>query len=450
MIPRHTTLGFDKIYVINLKRRLDRKTKLIKENPHLNFTFIEAIDGKELIQKELLEKNLLNTSFYDPSGMVTMGVFACALSHKKAWDQALADGVDNALFLEDDIYLIENLTSISGLTPFYQDIFNEVKEHDFDLLFLGKKTEEQRGMNVGKHLTIPRFNSNHNGAHAYVATKEMIQSLSSQYLPVKYAADVYLEQFYKSHKVFTLKDSIIRQHSDTLDPSSADSDTYYNDFREGGGSVGISFDEKGNIINKRIAQYIKHPKDILEQYTEIVLERPKFGIQKFNPNKGINKNFLSIAKLISHLCENLEENSKMVELNSHLGENTFFFGCSNVFSNIYTIDSYKGKDDFNLSNNLTWEDIKIGFHSNTYFFEDIISNINQQPELSSNLFLDNDLSFMYINNRNNEDITPLLKLYLPKIKHSGYIGGDNLNDKPQKAMEFTDGSWLIKKTTYEL
>jgi len=259
---------------------------------------------------------------------------------------------------------------------------------------------------------------------------------------------VYLEQFYKSHKVFTLKDSIIRQHSDTLDPSSADSDTYYNDFREGGGSVGISFDEKGNIINKRIAQYIKHPKDILEQYTEIVLERPKFGIQKFNPNKGINKNFLSISKLISHLCENLEENSKMVELNSHLGENTFFFGCSNVFSNIYTIDSYKGKDDFNLSNNLTWEDIKIGFHSNTYFFEDIISNINQQPELSSNLFLDNDLSFMYINNRNNKDITPLLKLYLPKIKHSGYIGGDNINDKPQKAMEFTDGSWLIKKTTY--
>ena len=57
---------------------------------------------------------------------------------------------------------------------------------------------------------------------------------------------------------------------------------------------------------------------------------------------------------------------------------------------------------------------------------------------------------MYINNRNNEDITPLLELYLPKIKNSGYIGGDNINDKPQNSMEFADGSWLIKKTTYEL
>jgi hypothetical protein len=40
MNKKYSTLGFDKIYVINLKRRLDRKTKLIKENPHLDFTFI--------------------------------------------------------------------------------------------------------------------------------------------------------------------------------------------------------------------------------------------------------------------------------------------------------------------------------------------------------------------------------------------------------------------------
>ena len=73
MIKKHNTLGFDKIYVINLKRRLDRKTTLIKENPNLDFTFIEAIDGKDLIQNKLLENNLINTSFYDPSGMVTMG-----------------------------------------------------------------------------------------------------------------------------------------------------------------------------------------------------------------------------------------------------------------------------------------------------------------------------------------------------------------------------------------
>ena len=50
---KYSTLGFDKIYVINLKRRKDRKDKLIKDYPELNFTFIEAIDGKEVTLENL-------------------------------------------------------------------------------------------------------------------------------------------------------------------------------------------------------------------------------------------------------------------------------------------------------------------------------------------------------------------------------------------------------------
>ena len=55
--------------------------------------------------------------------MVTMGVFACALSHKKAWDQALQDGVENALFLEDDVFLYNKCVEekVSILMK-YQDI----------------------------------------------------------------------------------------------------------------------------------------------------------------------------------------------------------------------------------------------------------------------------------------------------------------------------------------
>jgi len=48
MNNKYRTLGFDKIYVINLKRRKDRRDKLIKDNPNIDFTFIEAIDGKDL------------------------------------------------------------------------------------------------------------------------------------------------------------------------------------------------------------------------------------------------------------------------------------------------------------------------------------------------------------------------------------------------------------------
>lgn len=443
-MKKHNTLGFDKIYVINLERRLDRKTKLIKENPNLDFTFIDAIDGKNLIQSELLDKKLINTSFYDPSGMVTMGVFACALSHKKAWDQALMDGVDNALFLEDDIYLPEKLNTLNGLTPRYQEMFDEFQSVDYDVLFLGKKTPTQHGINIGKYLTVPRYNSNHNGAHAYSVNKETLKYISSNYLPIKYAVDVYLEQFYITHKVVTTRDSIIRQVSDNEDPMLADSDTFYNDFREGGGRVGISFDEEGNIINKRIAQYLKHPKDSLDQYTEIVLSRPKFGIQKFNPseNNTPNNNFFDITKLLTHLSENTNKKLKMVEINSHLGENTFFFGCSGLFSNIYTIDPYKGKDEFNLNNQITWDEVKIGFHSNTYIFDNIINHLNLPPEEA--IEYTPKISFLYINNRKKEDISNILNLYLPQIENNGFIGGDDINTAPPNSIIYGN-NWIIKK-----
>lgn len=433
---KHSTLGFDKIYVINLKRRPDRKEALIKAFPGINLTFIEAIDGQNLNQKELIQEGKLNKSFFDPTGMVTMGIFACALSHKKAWDQALADGVGNALFLEDDVYSITPLVNGPNFTPEYQSIINDIKQFDWDLIHLGKKSFSQNGFNLGNHLVVPQYRSSYNGAHAYAATKEMIQTLSNQYLPIKFAADVYLEEFYNSkYNIFTLKNSLIRQVSDNSPAQDADSDTYYNDYREGGGKVGISFDEKGNVINKQIVKYIKHPKDIVVNYTEMVLERPKFGLQKFNQSSFFGLS--NMLKLIKHL----DKDSKMIELYSHLGENTFYFGCSGLFKNIYCIDPLKGEDKFNIDNNLTWEDIRVGFHSNTYHFENI-NHIEKEPSEIVDSF--KDISFLYINNRENLDIKSLINLYLPKIKDTGFIGGNGPIDfKP--SITFEDGSWLIKK-----
>ena len=78
------------------------------------------------------------------------------------------------------------------------------------------------------------------------------------------------------------------------------------------------------------------------------------------------------------LMKHLDKDSKMIELYSHLGESTFYFGCSGLFKNIYCIDPLKGEDKFNIDNNLTWEDSRVGFHSNTYHFENI-THIEKQP-----------------------------------------------------------------------
>lgn len=442
-MEKQKTLGFDKIYVINLKRRPDRKETLIKTLNGIDLTFIEAVDGKELSVNDLISEGKLNKSFFDPWGKVTMGIFACALSHKKAWEQALEDGVENALFLEDDVYLTLPVLENGEFTKEYQSIYNEIQQYDWDLVHLGKKTEGQSGINVGDYLVIPKYNTNYNGAHSYIATRDMIKTLLNEYTPVKYAADIYLEQFYNTHNTFTLRKNLFKQISDNFNAENADSDTYYNEYREGGGRVGLSFDENGNVLDKKIVNYLKQPKDLIDRYVEMVLEKPKFGIQKFNKS-----NFFGITSLIHFISNELTDNEIMVEIYPHFGELTFFFGSCGLFKNIYTIDPLKGEDKFNIENEVTWPDVKIGFHSNTYHFNNI-SYIEKNPEDTIDDF--NNISFLFINNRNNDNILNLIGKFLHKIKDDGFIGGDNYDGSniPNVKM-FGNGYWVIKKSELKL
>jgi GR25 family glycosyltransferase involved in LPS biosynthesis len=443
MTNKQSTLGFDKIYVINLKRRPDRKENLIKTLPGLDLTFIEAVDGNELSVEQLIKEKKLSKSFFDPWGKVTMGIFACALSHKKAWDQALMDGVETALFLEDDVYLTIPVLDNGNFTSEYQSIFNDINQYDWDLVHLGKKTSGQSGIDVSKHLVVPKYNTNYNGAHSYIATKDMIKTMSEEYCPIRYAADIYLEQLYHTHNTFTLRKNLFKQISDNFNPENADSDTYYNEYREGGGRVGLSFDENGNVLNKKIVNYLKQPKDIIDRYVEMVLEKPKFGVQKFN-----KPNFFGISNLLGFLLTQLGENETMVELYPHFGELTFFFGSCGLFNNIYAIDPLCGEDRFNVENEVSWDDVRVGFYSNTYHFKNI-SHIEKTPD---EVFEDfNNISFLFINNRNNENILPLISQYYDKIKNDGYIGGDfyeNINIPNAKV--FDNGYWVIKKNELNL
>ena len=444
---KQSTLGFDKIYVINLKRREDRKLALLKAYPNLNFTFIEAVDGEQLDFNNLINSNKLNPYFLDPHGMISMGVFACALSHKKAWDQAILDGVENALFLEDDVFSPTPLIDEnSQFTPFYQDILSEINNHDWDIIHLGKKSLIQRGMNIGKYLTVPKYNHSYEGAHAYAVKKDTIKTLSNTYLPVKYAADVYLEQYLNTHKVMVVRHSIIQQVNDLLESQNADSDTYYNKYREGDGDLGLSFDEEGKVFNRDIVYYIKHPKEILDRYVTIVFDQPKFGIQKFNPHPQelkFNNNFFGINELLLFLSQNLKEGDlhSMLEVYPHTGENTFFFGCSNIFSYIYYKNKLIGEDQFNQTHDLTWKDIEVAFNNNTYFFKNKLKKLDKK----------NHLSFVYYNLRN-QDLNKF-KNDLSSYSDVRFIGGSNYSIgeqviqkmfKNKKIKTFKDNSWIVE------
>ena len=61
----------------------------------------------------------------------------------------------------------------------------------------------------------------------------------------------------------------------------------------------------------------------------------------------------------------------------------------------------------------------------------------------------NFILILFINNRKNEDILPLISQYYDKIKDDGYIGGDNYeNVNIPNAKIFNNGYWVVKKSEF--
>lgn len=119
-----TNIKWDNIFIINLKRRTDRKKDIEKklyEQNIKNYEFIEAYDGNEQhIQKEFNELKKKNNI-----QIISYGHYACLLSHLKAIKLAKTRNYSNIMILEDDIYFCNDfLSKISSLmVPSYDMIY---------------------------------------------------------------------------------------------------------------------------------------------------------------------------------------------------------------------------------------------------------------------------------------------------------------------------------------
>jgi hypothetical protein len=119
-----TNINWDNIFIINLKRRIDRKENIIKklqEQNIINYEFIEAIDGTEqsVINKFTELKNNKKTQ------IINAGHFACLLSHIKTIKLAKSRNYSSIMVLEDDVYFCKNfLYKLSNLMiPKYDMIY---------------------------------------------------------------------------------------------------------------------------------------------------------------------------------------------------------------------------------------------------------------------------------------------------------------------------------------
>jgi len=243
-----TDIGFDKTYVINLKSRQERRDKMEKTLRGLDYEIVDAIDGQKLKVRKLIKDGLLNTEYYDPNGVLTRNIIGCSLSHIKAWKKFLKSGLDTCLILEDDIFLTREIVRNQMDPEFgnprieFQTLLDEINSlNDWDVVFLGKKTQEVPGEKVTENLVIPKFGVSRYGAHAYVINKNSVKKLLDKYVPISYAVDIFLEEEISKLKVFSVSRSFIRQHGDLIDElnlsspiekNNPDSDTFWNLYNE--------------------------------------------------------------------------------------------------------------------------------------------------------------------------------------------------------------------------
>jgi cephalosporin hydroxylase len=183
-----------------------------------------------------------------------------------------------------------------------------------------------------------------------------------------------------------------------------------------------------------------------------------------------NYHFVGLINLISKLTEydwvTIKKDNEailsgtMIEIGSYMGESTMMFASSGIFKTIHSIEPHQGAELFNETNGYDWSDVEREYIINTRYFDNIIHHKDYSYNISEE-FEDNSIDFIYIDaDHTYESVNRDLKLYLPKLKPNGWIGGHDYNKnqwpgvvkainenigKPQHI--FKDTSWLSKHKT---
>lgn len=113
-----------KNFVVNLKRRTDRKENIEKLFGSIEYEFFEAVDGKQLQGTPEIQKLFAGNDF-----MWRKGVIGCALSHYNLWKKLAEDTSDAYCIFEDDVFIPEN----------FKNLLKECEKNiqDIDFLMLG-------------------------------------------------------------------------------------------------------------------------------------------------------------------------------------------------------------------------------------------------------------------------------------------------------------------------
>jgi glycosyl transferase family 25 len=176
-------------YVINLARSLDRRAHITAElkKTGLNYEIITAVDGRDL--------DLGDPAVVDPSmpftGELAAGTAGAALSHLRVYQKIIADGLDKALVLEDDVMLPADIGSLADT------VAGQLSGAEVALLSYDSPDPCQMSvagstrLSPARKLALPIDIRQPRSAGAYVVTREACERMVKCSPPIRVQADTW-------------------------------------------------------------------------------------------------------------------------------------------------------------------------------------------------------------------------------------------------------------------
>jgi glycosyl transferase family 25 len=192
---------FDKIYIINMKESVDRKTYMTEQMNKFNiknYVFQNAVVGKDLLVDSLKEQKLWaypGNDFCETSCSclgnghdLTKNQIGLQLSHYSIWEDMLKNNYKKCLIFEDDVTLTDENKN-------FQDIVRELPD-DWEFIYYGhsEKINNENSIDIN-NLYFKKLISGVNETHMYAITNDAAKILFENTYPVRAAIDGYISHF---------------------------------------------------------------------------------------------------------------------------------------------------------------------------------------------------------------------------------------------------------------
>jgi glycosyl transferase family 25 len=175
-----------KIYVITLQGAVERQAECerqLEQHP-FEWHFIDAVDGRKLTSEisEYPQKKVKRLLGFD----LTNSEIGCFMSHRKAWEQVVVDGLPG-LILEDDFVLEKNFDE--GV------VYALEQQSTWDFLRLQGLTDREASLVLSSEngFSIVENSGDPLGATATIVTPEAAQHLLKSSKEIYEPLDHYLE-----------------------------------------------------------------------------------------------------------------------------------------------------------------------------------------------------------------------------------------------------------------